>query len=58
MSHPVAMTASSSLNLSLQQVQAWIVSAQLVGDAGTRIDRVHTDSRSLQGGGFVCRLAR
>ena len=56
MSHPVAMTASSSLNLSLQQVQAWIVSAQLVGDAGTRIDRVHTDSRSLRGGDLFVAL--
>ena len=56
MSHPAVMTSASPLNLSLKQVQAWLSSAQLMGEAGTRIDRVHTDSRSLQSGDLFVAL--
>ena len=56
MSHPVTMVTNPSLNLRLQQVQGWLSSAQLTGDASTRIDRVHTDSRSLQGGDLFVAL--
>ncbi len=56
MSHPVVMTSASPLNLSLGQVQGWLTSAQLSGEAATRIDRVHTDSRSLQRGDLFVAL--
>ena len=49
MSHPMAVASTSSLNLTLKQLQRWLSSAQLSAEASTRIDRVHTDSRSLQG---------
>ena len=56
MSHPAVLTSTSPLNLSLSQVQGWLSSAQLMGDAHTRIDRVHTDSRSLQPGDLFVAL--
>ena len=54
MSHPVTMT--SSLNVTLQALQGWMTSAQLVGEARTPIDRIHTDSRSLQPGDLFVAL--
>jgi UDP-N-acetylmuramoyl-tripeptide--D-alanyl-D-alanine ligase len=46
----------SDLNLRLQQIQAWLTHAQLVGDAQQVIQRVHTDSRSLQPGDLFVAL--
>ncbi len=56
MSHPMAVASAPSLNLTLKQLQRWISSAQLSAEANTRIDRVHTDSRSLQGGDLFVAL--
>ena len=56
MSHPVNMTSTTPLNLTLKQVHAWMSSAQLIGDAGTSLNRVHTDSRSLQKGDLFVAL--
>ena len=56
MSHPVVMASNSPLNLTLQQVQGWVSSGQLHGDASIPIQRVHTDSRSLQSGDLFVAL--
>jgi UDP-N-acetylmuramoyl-tripeptide--D-alanyl-D-alanine ligase len=55
MSHPHPV-AASSLHLSLAQIQAWMPSTRLVGDANTHVNRVHTDSRSLQAGDLFVAL--
>ena len=55
MSHPHPV-AASSLRLTLAQIQAWVSSSQMVGDASTCIDRVHTDSRTLQPGDLFVAL--
>ena len=46
----------SDMNLRLQQIQAWLTDAQLVGDAQQVFKRVHTDSRSLQPGDLFVAL--
>ncbi len=40
----------SGMNLPLAQIAAWLPGSQLVGDSATLVQRVHTDSRSLQAG--------
>jgi UDP-N-acetylmuramoyl-tripeptide--D-alanyl-D-alanine ligase len=55
MSHPLPVTASA-LHLSLAQIQAWVASTRLVGDANTGVERIHTDSRSLQPGDLFVAL--
>ena len=47
---------SASLNLSLRQAQQWLSQAQTVGDAAAVVQRVHTDSRSLQAGDLFVAL--
>ncbi len=46
----------SDMNLTLQQMLPWLEGAQLVGDAQTCIQRVHTDSRTLQSGDLFVAL--
>ncbi len=46
----------SDMNLSLKQINAWLTGAQLHGDAGLRIQRVHTDSRTCQAGDLFVAL--
>ena len=46
----------SDMNLSLQQMLSWVEGAQLHGDGQLRIQRVHTDSRSLQAGDLFVAL--
>jgi len=46
----------SDMNLSLQHMQTWLPGARLCGDAQTRIQRVHTDSRSVQPGDLFVAL--
>jgi UDP-N-acetylmuramoyl-tripeptide--D-alanyl-D-alanine ligase len=40
----------------LQQAQAWIPGAKLVGDGNVAVARVHSDTRSLQGGDLFVAL--
>ena len=47
---------SAPLNLSLRQVQQWLSHAQVIGDAATVVQRVHTDSRTLQTGDLFVAL--
>jgi UDP-N-acetylmuramoyl-tripeptide--D-alanyl-D-alanine ligase len=47
---------STSLNLSVRQVQQWLSQAQAVGDTATVVQRVHTDSRTLQSGDLFVAL--
>jgi len=47
---------SASLNLSVQQAQQWLSQAQAVGDTATVVQRVHTDSRTLQPGDLFVAL--
>ncbi len=42
--------------MTLQQAQAWIPGAQLVGDGATALQRVHTDTRTLQRGDLFVAL--
>jgi UDP-N-acetylmuramoyl-tripeptide--D-alanyl-D-alanine ligase len=42
--------------MKLQQAQAWLPSATLVGDPDTELLRVHTDTRSLRGGDLFVAL--
>jgi UDP-N-acetylmuramoyl-tripeptide--D-alanyl-D-alanine ligase len=42
--------------LTLAQIQSFLPQATLVGDGATRIDRVHTDSRTLQAGDLFVAL--
>lgn len=42
--------------MTLNQVLAWLPQARLVGDGATLIQRVHTDTRSLQAGDFFVAL--
>ena len=42
--------------MTLAQAQAWIPSAQLVGDGATPLTRVHTDTRTLQSGDLFVAL--
>ncbi len=46
----------SDMNLSLQQMLPWLEGAQLRGDSSVCIQRVHTDSRTLQGGDLFVAL--
>ena len=46
----------SDMNLSLQHIQTWLPGARLCGDAQQRIQRVHTDSRSVQAGDLFVAL--
>ena len=46
----------SDMNLRLQQIQAWLTDAQLVGDAQHVVHRVHTDTRTLQHGDLFVAL--
>jgi UDP-N-acetylmuramoyl-tripeptide--D-alanyl-D-alanine ligase len=46
----------SDMNLSLQQMLPWLEGAQLNGDPNVRIQRVHTDSRTLQSGDLFVAL--
>ena len=47
---------SASLNLCVQQTQQWLSQAQAVGDTATVVQRVHTDSRTLQPGDLFVAL--
>jgi UDP-N-acetylmuramoyl-tripeptide--D-alanyl-D-alanine ligase len=42
--------------MTLQQVQRWLPSAQVVGDSAVRFNRVHTDTRTLQAGDLFVAL--
>ena len=44
------------MNLSLKQINAWLASAQLHGDASLTIQRVNTDSRTCQAGDLFVAL--
>jgi UDP-N-acetylmuramoyl-tripeptide--D-alanyl-D-alanine ligase len=46
----------SDMNLALHQMQTWLSGARLHGDAQQRIQRVHTDSRSVQPGDLFVAL--
>jgi UDP-N-acetylmuramoyl-tripeptide--D-alanyl-D-alanine ligase len=46
----------SDMNLSLQQILPWLEGAQLCGDPHVCIQRVHTDSRTLQSGDLFVAL--
>lgn len=45
-----------SAMLTLQQAQAWVEGARLVGDGGVAVQRVHTDTRTLQPGDLFVAL--
>ncbi|MSQ56562.1 MAG: UDP-N-acetylmuramoyl-tripeptide--D-alanyl-D-alanine ligase [Limnohabitans sp.] len=47
---------SSTMNLSLSQIAQWLPGSRLIGDPTVLIDRVHTDSRSLQSGDLFVAL--
>ena len=42
--------------MSLAQVVGWLVGAQLVGDASVRVNRVHTDTRTIEPGDLFVAL--
>lgn len=46
----------SGMNLSLAQIAAWLPGATQVGDGEQRVQRVHTDTRSLQAGDLFVAL--
>ena len=46
----------SDMNLRLQRIQSWLTDARLVGDAQQVVQRVNTDSRSLQPGDLFVAL--
>jgi UDP-N-acetylmuramoyl-tripeptide--D-alanyl-D-alanine ligase len=46
----------SDMQISLQQIQAWLPGSQLVGDGLTRVTRVHSDTRTLQAGDLFVAL--
>ncbi|MGJ7612555.1 MULTISPECIES: UDP-N-acetylmuramoyl-tripeptide--D-alanyl-D-alanine ligase [unclassified Variovorax] len=50
------MTGTTSLDITLAQVQQWIPGSRLVGDASTVIARVHTDTRTLGPGDLFVAL--
>lgn len=37
----------NAMNLTLGELAGWLAGARLIGDAGVRCDRVHTDTRTL-----------
>ncbi len=43
--------------MTLAAAQAWVTSAELVGEGGTPIQRVHTDTRTIQPGDLFVALA-
>jgi MurE/MurF fusion protein len=45
-----------AMHLSLRQALAWLPGAQLVGDGATTVQRVHTDTRTLQAGDLFIAL--
>ena len=47
---------NSSMNLSLSQIAKWLPESQLIGDSTVVVDRVHTDSRTLQNGDLFVAL--
>ena len=46
----------SGMNLALAQIAAWLPQAKLVGDGAQCVQRVHTDTRSLQAGDLFVAL--
>lgn len=46
----------SDMNLELSQIATWLDGAHVCGDASVRVQRVHTDSRSLQTGDLFVAL--
>ena len=46
----------SGMNLALTQIAAWLPQAQLAGDGAPCVQRVHTDTRSLQAGDLFVAL--
>ena len=46
----------SGMNLALTQIAAWLPQAKLVGDGAQCVQRVHTDTRSLQAGDLFVAL--
>jgi UDP-N-acetylmuramoyl-tripeptide--D-alanyl-D-alanine ligase len=56
MSQAMPTYRDSALDLSLQQAQAWLADATLLGDGRTPVARVHTDSRSLMAGDLFVAL--
>lgn len=45
-----------SAMMTLRQAQAWIAGARLIGEAGTAVRRVHTDTRTLEPGDLFVAL--
>ena len=45
-----------SAMMTLQQAQSWLAGARLVGDGAVAIERVHTDTRTLQAGDLFVAL--
>jgi UDP-N-acetylmuramoyl-tripeptide--D-alanyl-D-alanine ligase len=56
MSGTVTPNATTPMDLTLGQAQAWVPGARLLGEPAIRLDRVHTDSRSLQAGDLFVAL--
>ena len=46
----------NAMNLTLGELAGWLAGARLIGDAGVRCDRVHTDTRTLQPGDLFVAL--
>lgn len=46
----------SEMQLSLQQMQTWLPGSRVVGNVGTRVARVHSDTRTLQAGDLFVAL--
>ena len=48
--------ADRPMSLTLQQIGQWLPGSQVLGDAATTVQRVHTDTRSLQPGDLFVAL--
>ncbi len=46
----------NAMNLTLGELAGWLAGARLIGDAGVRCDRVHTDTRTLRPGDLFVAL--
>lgn len=56
MNATTVLSTPSPMHLSLAQAQSWLVGAQLLGEGTTQVNRVHTDSRSVQAGDLFVAL--
>jgi UDP-N-acetylmuramoyl-tripeptide--D-alanyl-D-alanine ligase len=50
------MNASANAMMTLQQALAWVEGARLIGDGSTAVQRVHTDTRTLEPGDLFVAL--